>query len=587
MKCWNNVADLLKHVEENYDNPTHLNYFQNCQWYHCSTQDVLSQIRYIALGLVSLGIKRGECVGLISVPSHRWMIVNFAVAIAGAVIVPIFPNIAEENFTFEFHQAKVKTVFVLEEDNQNNIEQHRDLFDTIISLDGARAGNGVLTYTQLLEKGQGLELENPSLYEELCSQIKNEDLVAIIYTSGTTGVPKGVMHTHQSLIRHLYDKPVAITPIETRYLNILPLAHIFGYTLNLALFGWGGSLYYWNEPRHMAKACQMVHPTVLAVVPRILERVYAKILTSIQQSGFMRRQIGQWAFDLANEEHQTLYKKIMHPIADQLLYNTLRENLGGKIELIISGGAALDPHINHFFNDIGVPVCQGWGLTEGCPICLNRLEDNKIGTVGLPLENLQVKISPEGEVLFKGTASMKGYYCMPGETKETLDPEGWLHTGDKGSIDAEGHLTLTGRIKELFKTSTGEYVAPIPIEQAFSKAPLIEAAMVIAEGRKYVTALLFANKDVLDHLKMTRHLQNMSDGDFLESDFVKNEMKVLIDNINEHLNSWEKIQEYRFISHAPSIESGECTPTLKLRREVIMKNHQSLIDSMYREAAKV
>jgi long-chain acyl-CoA synthetase len=587
MKPWIHFLDILKHVETYYDNSTHLNYFQNDRWHSYSTKEVLDEIRYLTLGLISLGIKRGDCVGLISLPSPRWMMINFAVAMAGAILVPIFPDISEENFVYEIKQTHLKTLFIWEYEKLSHFEDHRDFFVNVISLNGVCSGKNILSYVGLLEKGKALELEQPQLYSELQSLINADDLVAIIYTSGTTGVPKGVEHTHLSLSRHTYDKPVEITPVKTRYLNVLPLAHIFGYTINLILFGWGGSIYYWNDPKQLATVCQQIHPTLLVFVPRILEKIYAKVLSNIQQAGFMKRQLGQWAFDLANNEHESFYKTLMHPIADRILYHKLRENLGGSIELIVSGGAALDAHLNHFYNDIGVPICQGWGLTEACPICFNRLDNNKVGTAGPPLGELQVKISPQEEILVKGTAVMRGYYHWPEETAKTIDQEGWLHTGDRGALDDQGFLIIKGRLKEMFKTSTGEYVAPVPIEQALCKAPLIEAALVVADGKKFVSCLLFTNKEVLESLKTIHSQENRTDEEFLNTAFVREEMNALINNVNKHLNEWEKIQVYRLISHSPSIEGGELTPTMKLKRDVIMKNYKSLIDSMYQEVAKV
>lgn len=586
MKPWTHFGDILKQVEK-WDNPTHLNVFEKDQWHSYSTREILDEIRYLTLGLVRIGIKRKDCVGLISPPSPRWMMINFAVTMAGAVVVPIFPNISEENFVFEIKQTQLKTLFLWEVEELSHFEHHRDFFENIITLNGACPGKNVLTYSDLLEKGKALDSEEPYLYSSLQSLIKEDDLVAIIYTSGTTGIPKGVEHTHLSLSRHSYDKPVEIFPIETRYLNILPLAHIFGYTINLIVFGWGGSIYYWNDPKQLALVCQQIHPTLLVFVPRILERIYAKILSSIEHAGFMKRQLGQWAFDLANNEQESFYKTLMHPIADRLLYHKLRENLGGKIQLVISGGAALDKHLNHFYNDIGVPICEGWGLTEACPVCFNRLESNKIGTVGTPLGKLQLKISPQGEVLVKGTAIMRGYYHWPEETAKTIDQEGWLHTGDRGTIDEQGFLTIKGRLKEIFKTSTGEVIVPIPIEQALCKAPLIEAAIVIAEGKKFASCLLFTNKEVLDSLKIIHSQESLTDEEFINSAFIQEEMKVLINNINEHLNQWEKIQAYRLIPHSPSIEGSEVTPTMKLRRDVILNNYKPLIDSMYQEVAKI
>jgi long-chain acyl-CoA synthetase len=282
-----------------------------------------------------------------------------------------------------------------------------------------------------------------------------------------------------------------------------------------------------------------------------------------------------------------MYKNVMHRIADKIVYSHLRHELGGSIQAVICGGAPLNPHLNHFFHDIGIPIYEGWGLTEGCPITVNRPGANKIGTVGLPFKNCELKISPEGEVLVRGPLVMRSYYKNSEATSRALDAEGWLHTGDRGSIDAEGYLTLKGRMKEMYKTSTGEWVAPVPIEQMLCKAPLIEMAMVIAEGRKFVACLLFPNIEVLKSLKEAQGLVALTDEQFLNSEYVRREMKQLIEAVNKHLNHWEQIYAYCFISQALSIEEGEITPSLKLRRDVILKKYQHLIDAMYPEEVKV
>jgi long-chain acyl-CoA synthetase len=586
MHPWNNAAEMLDHVHQNYANPTHLNYFHQGKWHAMSTKEVLLEIKYLALGLICLGIKKGECIGLMSLPSPRWTIVNFATILAGAVLVPIFPNISDENFIFEVEQTNIKTLFVWENEPILNFEHHRELFENVINMSYDSTDIFSITYDSVLKLGQIVEKKDPELYLKIEKNIKNNDLAAIVYTSGSTGTPKGVRHTNLSLVRHLFDKPIDITGEKTRYLNLLPLAHIFALTMNIAIFAWGGSVYYWNNSKLFAEACKVVHPTFLVLVPRILEKLYASILVKIQHAGFMKRHLGQWAFDLANEQHSSFYKQLFHPVADKILYCPLREHLGGSIETVISGGASLDPHINHFYQEIGIPIVEGWGLTEACPLTVNRHEYNKIGTVGQALKGVQIKIDSEGEVLVKGTAVMQGYYLAPELTNKVLDEEGWFHTGDKGSLDSEGFLTLKGRLKEMYKTSTGEYVVPVPIEQVICKAPLIDAAMVVAEGKKFASCLLFANRDVLESLKSTHGKSNQSDEEFLNSDFVQHEMSNLFSNLNQHLNNWEQIHAYRFIPYPPTIESGELTPSLKLRREVVMKKYKHLIDAMYLEVVK-
>lgn len=586
MDRWNTYADMLRSVVKAEENAHALNYFENNQWHSISRQRSLQEIRELALGLVSIGVKRGDCVGIMAQPSPRWTIANFAIAMAGGVLVPVFPNISEENFIFETKQTGVRTFFVDRNKPNPVFDKHRDLFANVIELADLEQEPNALTYSQLLERGRQLNIEKPHLYTELTHSQRPDDLAAIIYTSATTGQPKGVELTHYNMVHHLQDHSFPLNS-QTRYLSILPLAHILGLSVNNIVFSGLGSIYYFNDPKNIGLVCRDLHPTMIVVVPRLLERVYAKMLTAVQNAGYLKRHLGQWAFDLANQEEDSLLKHIIHPIVDKIVYSHLRDALGGKIEALISGGAPLNPHLNHFYQEIGVPIYEGWGLTEACPVTVNSLGHNKLGSVGIPFKSFEIKISPEGEVLVKGSGVMRGYHKNPEATAAAIDSEGWLHTGDKGELDENGYLTLHGRFKEMYKTSTGEWVSPVPIEQEICKAPLIELALVIAEGKKFASCLLFPNKEVLDDLKITHGASQLSDEDFLNSDFVKGEMVRLFDQLNRHLNQWEQIHAYRFIPHPPSIEEGEITPSLKLRRDVVMKKYQHLIDAMYPEAAVV
>lgn len=593
MKPWKTYPDILEHVRENYDFPIALNTCDSeGKWHPLSTMEVLEQIKYLTLGLYSIGIKKGDTVGLMSLPSSRWTIVDFAVVIAGGVLVPLFPNISEENFLFEIYQTEPQIIFIDSEIPLPLMDKHRGLFKTVVELSlknkEVSGNNGeLITYEQLLAKGRKLNQEQPDLYDQLEKQVREDDLAAIIYTSATTGVPKGVELTNKNLTQHLFYIPLEIKANHSLYLSILPLAHIFGHSLNMIALAWGAKIYYFNDIKNVGKACQEIHPTILVVVPRLLEKVYAKMQAAVHSAGFMKRHLGQWAFDLANQEEDSLLKYLIHPIVDKIVYSHLREALGGRLEIVVSGGAPLNPHLNHFYQEIGVPIYEGWGLTEACPIAVNRVGANKLGTVGKPFEGMELKISPEGEVLVRGSLTMRGYYKNPEASAKALDEQGWLHTGDKGEIDKDGFLKLEGRVKEIYKTSTGEWVAPVPIEQMITQAPLIEMAMVIAEGRKFTSCLLFPNHEVLNSLKISHKATDLTDEEFLNSEFVKKEMDKLFEQINKHLNYWEQVRMYSFVPDAPSIETGELTPSMKLRREVIMKKYQHLIDAMYREEVKV
>jgi long-chain acyl-CoA synthetase len=369
-----------------------------------------------------------------------------------------------------------------------------------------------------------------------------------------------------------------------RYLSVLPLAHVYARTLNWIALYWGMGIYYFNDPKNFSRVCQEIHPTFLVLVPRILEKLYAQMVTHIHQASFLKRTIGQFAFDLARQERENTWKKLFLPLAESLVYSQLRAAIGGALRIVITGGAPLDLHLYHFFIDIGLPIFQGWGLTEACPVTVNREGKSKEGSIGLPLSSdVEVKISPVGELLVRGSNVMRGYFQDTEATALTLDAEGWLHTGDIGAIDPEGYVSITGRFKEIFKTSTGETITPIPLEQALCQAPFIAMAMVIANNRKFVSCLLVPEFEVLKALKTQQGLTQLSDEAFLSSVYIRQETDKLIANVNVHLNKWEQIRAYRFIPHELTIERGELTPSMKVVRDVVEKRHLALVDAIYQE----
>ena len=585
MEKWRECVSLLRQMR-GYSNPKALNEFTNGHWKSWTTEQTFTEIKNLALGLVALGVAKGDFVGLMSAPSPRWTICSFAIQMAGGVLVPLFPNLSEENFLYEMHQTELKHFFVEDPTQLPYFEKHPELFEQVIELTEINQHVSHTTYDELIVKGKEYGEERPELYDQLTNRIKGDDLAAIIYSSSTTGTPKGVMLTQSNLYEHMYAIPMKLNE-TTRYLNVLPLAHIFGFCLNVVHIGYGASIYYWNDLKNLEKVCQDIHPTTTGVVPRILEKIYANMLAGLQRASYMNRQLGQWAFDIAHHEKDTLIDPLLRPFVDKWIYARIREKLGGAFESIITGGAPLSPDLNNFYQRIGFPIYEGWGMTEACPVTVNAPGHSKIGTVGAIFDGFELKIAADGEVFVRGSGVMKGYFKQPELTAKALDAEGWLHTGDKGEIDADGYLKIIGRLKELYKTSNGKYVAPVPIEQEIGKAPLIEMAMVIAEGRKYVSALLFPNKEILESLKAAHGQEAMSDEEFLNSPFVRNEMDKLFEELNKRLNHWEQIRAYNFVSHAPTIETGEITPSMKLRRELIMKKYAHLIDAMYPQEATV
>lgn len=580
------IGELLSHVEKSYSNPKALVTYENDAWHAYSTQQMLEEIKYIALGLKSFGIEKGTYVGLIAPSSARWTMIDLAIMAIGAISVGLFINVSEENFKYQIELAEIKTIFVEGSDGWLRHDHNKDHFNLTIAMDDVPLSEGTVTYHYLIQRGKELASAQPRLYQDLLDSHYPDMTGAVIFTSGSTGTPKGAVHSHKSLISILNTDILDWNVQDDVYLSILPLAHIFARTVSFIMVIWGISIYYYNDLKNLGAACREIHPTVLVVVPRLLEKVYSKMVANVEAAGHLKRAIGEWAFDLAHQEKETTWKHLFHGIADKLVYSHLREALGGKVRLIISGGAALDPHLNHFLLDIGIPINEGWGQTEACPVCINPLNKRKVGTIGPPVDGMELIISPIGEILLRGPLLMKEYLKNEEATAQAIDAEGWLHTGDKGTIDEDGYVTIIGRLKELIKTSNGEMIAPVPIEHALAKAPFIETAIIIAEKRKFVSCLLVPNFEYLHALKNSNDMGNLSDEEFLNSDYIKNEMQTLLEKINQNLNHWEQIHGYRFILSPLSIEEGELTPSMKVIRDTIEKKYKPLIDSIYEEEKK-
>lgn len=583
MEKTRSIAELIRFIEREYHKEIALAEKYPHGWVNISHCEFLCQVKALTLYLNSIGIKKGDRVAILAVSGIRWVIADLAIMACGGITVPLFANISSEHFVFECKQTNVKTLFILGTQAWKMYENHRDLFETVIAMDPPPPEEKGVTYDQAIESGLALFHKNPKLFDEIIDRINENDIATIVYTSSSTGIPKGVVLTHKNILALSFYK--ALDLIETdRFLSFLPLAHIYQRIATFYLLRWNVSLYFFNDPKELISVCKEIKPTVMAFVPRVLEKIYAHMVQKVNEAGFLKRSIGHWAFNIALDEN--FEHHFFLPFADKMVYKKLRDSLGGNLRFVLSGSAHLNPSLNQFFNHIGIPVLEGYGLTEMMVVSVNTLENSKVGTVGTPCPGVEVKISPEGEILVRGDGVMQGYYKDPEATQQALDKAGWLHTGDKGSIDCDEFIKIVGRIQDIVKSSTGEWIALVPLEQELGKAPFVETSLVIAEGRKFVSALIFPNFDVVHSLKKSQNLTHLTDEEYLNSEYIKRELDKLIESINSQHDYWERIHAYRFVLSSPSIETGELTPTLKLRRQLVMEKYKNLIDSMYNNKKK-
>lgn len=567
--AFDTYAQLFKHIKSLPNNPHFLNYLKDDQYHSISTREFEQRVCHLALALKDLGIKKDECVALFAKPSPCWLSFDFALQLIGAIGVPLFEDISQKNFDFELQDSNIQTIFT---DHTKYIYHIPE--DILIIGCHIKANNKkFITIQELLKKGENLYKREAFEIENWINTVKKEDIFSVVYTSGNTGLPKGVELTHANIISQLHDINLYFN-VKSDYkaLSFLPLAHIFQRTVMSFYLSHNLSIYFVDDVQNIGKLIKEVEPHIITVVPRLLEKIFAKIEEKVNLQtgfkGFLAKKALQRALSKTTKENTFL-----DLIYQKLVYSKFLKSFGSNLEIVVTGGASLNKQLYHFFLNIGLPVYQGYGLTETSPvICVNYPNNNKAGTCGKALKQVKIKLASDNELLVKSPGVMKGYKNQVMLSKEAIDAEGWFHTGDLASIDSEGYVTIQSRKKELLKTSTGEYINAVLIEQELCKSNYIDYAVIIANNKKYVTALLFVNQEVTTP-------ENIQD--FYASKNIKESIKNHIDKVNYDLNKWEKIVKYSLITRKISIETGELTPSMKIRKNEIEQIYKETIESMY------
>ena len=567
-------SELFTHICS-LENKYFLNYLSNGKYQNISTIDFKNKVICLSLALKDLGIQKGDTVGIFANSSPFWLIFDFAIHEVGAISVPIFANISSINLNFEIKDANIKYMFIDSQERLKDIEnENKDL--TFITHNFCIKEPNFYNFDEILVIGK-----------QICDstgftphKAQDDEIFSIIYTSGNTGTPKGVMLTHKNIVSQLHDINTLINlQQEEIALSLLPLAHIFERTVMSYYLSRGISIYFVDDIQNVANLLKIVKPTIMTAVPRLLEKIFNKIKNQISQKPLISRLIAGFAFKYALKEDIDK-NSIVYKILDKIVYSKLREIFGSRITKLISGGAPLSKDIALFFVNIGVPIYQGYGLTEFSPvISTNYPNSNKVGSCGKIIPSAEVKITENKELLVRGPSVMKGYLNQEELTSKTIDKDGWLHTGDIAHIDSDGYLFISSRVKEIFKTSTGEYVNAIFIEQQLSKNKYIEFAVVISQNKKYTIALLFVDKEKYEIEKKNNN--NLNIEEFYNRTDIINDISRHIENINKDLNQWEKIVDFKIITNDISIEGGELTPSMKICRNKIEEKYAQLIDSMY------
>lgn len=559
------------------------------EWKKTSTQEFINQANKISRGLLKLGIKPGDKIALITTNSRtEWAIMDLGISQIGVVSVPVYPNISPEDYEFIFNNAEIKYCFVSDKDLLSKVVKVKHNIPSLQGVFTFDNVTGAANWKEIIDLGEDESTQIE--VEDLSKAINSEDLATIIYTSGTTGKPKGVMLTHQNIVSNVLGsipripKKKSLDYKDTRVLSFLPICHIFERML-FYLFQYNGfSIYFAESIEKMGENVKEVKPHYMSVVPRLVEKVYDKIYATGSSAGGLKQKIFFWALDLISKK-KTVSKPsgLKEIIADKLVFKKWREGLGGEIVTLVSGSAALSTRLNLMFQNAGIPILEGYGLTETSPvISVNSFEKMKIGTVGLPLDNLDVKIQADGEITVKGPSIFNGYFKNEEMSKEAFTDEGYFRTGDIGHLDSDGFLQITDRKKEMFKTSGGKYIAPQTIENQAKASKFIEQIMVVGDGEKMPCALIQPD---FEFAKSWASRNNLNIGttpqEIAKSAELKDRIKKEIDGINEHLGNWEQIKKIELTPEVWAVDTGLLTPTLKLKRKAIKEKFMGLYNKMY------
>ncbi|MBP6378088.1 MAG: long-chain fatty acid--CoA ligase [Kaistella sp.] len=583
------IFDFAHHALENYSQDDMFLTKYHGEWKKTSTKDFCDQGNRISRGLLKLGIKPGDKIALITTATRtEWAVMDLGISQIGAVSVPVYPTISPEDYDFIFNNAEVQYCFVSDRDLYDKVIQIKANVSTMKGVFTFDKIDGAPNWNEILDLGNDDATQNE--VDDLSNSINSEDLATIIYTSGTTGRPKGVMLTHHNIVSNVLASDPRIPRVkglqnsDIRILSFLPICHIFERMLFYLYQFNGYSLYFAESIEKMGDNIKEVKPHIMSVVPRLIEKVYDKIYDKGTSAGGLKSKIFLWALGV-NKAKQKIGKPsgLMETIADKLVFSKWREGLGGNIITLVSGSAALQPRLNKMFQNAGIPILEGYGLTETSPvISVNSFGKIKVGTVGHVLENLDVKIQEDGEITVKGPSVFKGYFKNEEMTKEVFTEDGYFKTGDIGHIDEEGYLHITDRKKEMFKTSGGKYVAPQVIENQAKASKFIEQIMVVGDGEKMPCALIQPDFNFVQHWAERKQINvGTTPEEMANSPELKERINKEIDYLNTKLGSWEQIKRFELTPEVWTIDSGVLTPTLKLKRKAVKERFIKLYNKMY------
>ena len=589
------IADLFLLARQTYQRKDALNFKFEGNWHAISSDDIIRRTINIALGLYSLGHRKGDRAAILAPNSPEWTFADAGCQFAGIIDVPIYTTLALDSVAYILNDSEAKVIFL---ENVSAYQKLAEILDDVASLEaivffdekGVTAENAI-SLAELESRGQSLGNDNPSLIGELVGAVLPPDIATLIYTSGTTGESKGVMLSHSNIISNVIAAAEKYE-FEGRdiALSVLPLSHIFERTGMYVYIMYGLAVYYAESIEKVPENLREVKPTIFIGVPRIFDKVYERARITAAQSSQFRERIFDWAINVAKEYALAKASGVAisvslsakHGIADKIVYQKFRDFFGGNLRFCITGGAALPDEIYLIFTGAGIGIMQGYGLTETSPvISSNNPENSRVGTVGQPIRDVKVRIALDGEIETRGPGVMLGYYHKDEATKQAFTSDGWFRTGDIGEIDADGFLKITDRKKELFKTSGGKYIAPSPIEQMIKASRFISQVVLVGNERKFAAALIVPNFEMLESYSRLKGLDLTSPAELCKNEKIIDLIERQVAKETLKLAQFEKVKRIALLDHELTVDGGELTPTLKIKRRVIDEKYRSIIDGFY------
>ncbi|MBV9216116.1 MAG: long-chain fatty acid--CoA ligase [Acidobacteria bacterium] len=589
------LADIFLRSVTHYDLPDALNYKCRGEWTAISSREMARTAEEVALGLYSIGLRKGDRVAMLAPNSPNWTLIDAGCQFAGIIDVPIYTTVAPGTVRYILENSGARVLFLQDAAELERLASSLAYCEDLehIYLFAGPAVPGARLLSELRTAGELLRRHQPKLADELRGEVEPEDIATLIYTSGTTGEPKGVMLTHTNIISNAVDASAkyAFSGQDTS-LSVLPLSHVFERTGMYVYVMYGMRVFYAESIDKVPDNLKEVHPTIFIGVPRIFEKVFERARLRAAQAGRVNEIIFDWAIEVAKEYAQciaagqdvstTLYAK--HRIADRVVYSKLREFFGGHLRFCITGGAALSDEIFLIFTGAGISIMQGYGLTETSPVISSNNPDGvRVGTVGRPIHNVHVRIALDGEIEVKGPGVMAGYFGNAAATDDAFTEDGYFKTGDIGDIDSDGFLCITDRKKELFKTSGGKYIAPAHIEQMIAASRFINQVVLIGSERKFPAALIVPNFEMLESYARQKDLVIDSRKDYCEHIRIIDLIKRQIDQHTGTLAQYEKVKKFALLTDELTVDGGELTPTLKVKRRIVEEKYCDVINGLYAE----